>query len=171
MGDFPLLNLPETCTTEPLTGHASCKRHVHYIKELNKSLPEQKKIPTKLSDFLRFCGVSVKQGERLNVLTNFSENLAMLSASAAKKLCVICDWVISMGDSVTWTQQTMLYHQFCQTVIVMWFYVKWFKVIRSGVIHCEVISGEEKREAFHVKQSEMMFCEVSWYEVISWEVS
>ena len=67
------------------------KRHVHYIKELNKSLPEQKKIPTKLRDFLRFCGVSVKQGERLNVLTNFSENLAMLSASAAKKLCVICD--------------------------------------------------------------------------------
>ena len=49
------------------------------------------KIPTKLRDFLRFCGVSVKQGECLNVLTNFSENLAMLSASAAKKLCVICD--------------------------------------------------------------------------------
>ena len=86
MGNFPLVNLPETCATEPLTGHAFCKRHVHYIKELNKSLPEQKKIPTKLRDFLRFCGVLVKQGECLNVLTNFSENLAMLSASAAKKI-------------------------------------------------------------------------------------
>ena len=167
MGDFPLVNLPETCTTEPLTGHASCKRHVHYIKELSKSLPEQKKIPTKLRDFLRFCGVSVKQGECLNVLTNFWWKFSYVECSAAKKLCVICDWVISVADSVTWTLQTMWYHQFCQTVIVMWFDVKWFKVIRSGVIQCKVISGEEQREAFHVKQSEMMFCEVSWYEVIS----